>query len=64
MPELIDTKSIALEDALREAQANVWRHVEILRSQAEQFRQAAAHLDNEANRLVDEAKEHPYQHKD
>ncbi len=64
MPELIDTKSIALEDALREAQANVWRHVEMLRTQAEQFRMAAAHLDAEANRLVSQANEHPYQHSD
>lgn len=64
MPELIDSKSLGLEDALREAQANVWRHVETLRSQAEQFRMAAAHLDTEANRLVAEANEHPYQHKD
>lgn len=61
---LMDAGSIKLEDDLRVAQANVWRKVEILRSIAEQHRNAAKHLDNEADRLVKESNEHPLQHKD
>lgn len=61
---LMDAGSLILEDDLRKAQANVWRKVEYLRSLAEQHRKAAAHLDGEASRLVAEAAEHPYSHKD
>lgn len=61
---LMDIGSIKLEDNLRLAQANVWRKVEWLRSLAEQHRNAAEHLDGEAERLVNEGNEHPYQHQD
>lgn len=62
--QLMDPGAVKLEDELRLAQANVWRKVEYLRSIADQHRNAAKHLDGEANRLVTEAAEHPYQHKD
>lgn len=62
--QLMDEGSLKLEDAKRVADANVNRKVEWLRSKADQHRNAAAHLDAEANRLVAEYNEHPLQHRD
>lgn len=60
----MDESSLKLEHALRVAKANVNYKVEYLRSKAAQHRNAADHLDAEANRLVDEANEDPLQHDD
>ena len=62
--QLMDDGSLKLEDAKRVADANLNRKVEYLRSKADQHIEAARHLNAEANRLVDEANEHPLQHKD